>query len=65
MNPLKNTDEAAEYLGLSTSFLEKARLTGDGPKFVKIGRAVRYRISALDEFASAREAASTSQKIAA
>jgi hypothetical protein len=33
--------EAADFLGLSLSWLAKARLRCDGPRFVKIGRAVR------------------------
>jgi len=42
--------EAADYLGLSVSTLNKWRVTGDGPKFVKLGRAVAYRISDLHEW---------------
>jgi predicted DNA-binding transcriptional regulator AlpA len=34
--------EAAKLLSLSLSWLAKARLRGDGPRYVKIGRAVRY-----------------------
>jgi predicted DNA-binding transcriptional regulator AlpA len=44
LNPM----EAAEYLRSSKSTLAKRRLKGDGPAFVRIGRAVRYRQSDLD-----------------
>jgi predicted DNA-binding transcriptional regulator AlpA len=34
--------EAAEMLGVSTRTLPQWRLRGQGPRFVKLGRAVRY-----------------------
>jgi hypothetical protein len=34
--------ENAKRLSVSPSYLNKARLTGDGPPYVKIGKAVRY-----------------------
>lgn len=43
-------NEAAHYLNVSTRTLQKWRQIGGGPKFVKMGRLVRYRLSALDEF---------------
>ena len=39
---LMTTSEAAEVLRVSASFLMKARLRGDGPRFRKFGRSVRY-----------------------
>jgi predicted DNA-binding transcriptional regulator AlpA len=55
------TPAAAEYVGLSDSTLEKFRLTGDGPKFVRIGvRAVGYRIEDLDAWLAERVRRSTS-----
>lgn len=42
--------QAAEYLNSSVSTLAKRRLYGGGPRFTRIGRAVRYRKSDLDEF---------------
>ena len=43
------TPEAAAYLGLSASALEKKRITGDGPEFVRLGgRAIGYELAALD-----------------
>jgi hypothetical protein len=38
------TVQAAEYLNLSESFLDKARVRGDGPAFIRIGGAVRYAV---------------------
>jgi hypothetical protein len=34
--------EAAGFLRLSESFLAKARMRGDGPRYRKLSRAVRY-----------------------
>jgi len=49
------TPEAAEYVGLSASTLEKRRLTGDGPRFIRLGgRAVGYEISDLDAWLEAQ-----------
>jgi predicted DNA-binding transcriptional regulator AlpA len=43
------TKEAADYVGLSQSSLEKRRLTGDGPVFIRLGgRAVGYDLRDLD-----------------
>lgn len=44
------TPEAAAYLGLAISTLNKWRCYGEGPQFVKLGRAVRYRQDDLDHF---------------
>lgn len=60
-----NTAEAAARLGLAVSTVEKLRLTGDGPKYLKLGRAVRYRVDTIDAWLSAREVSSTSQRVAA
>ena len=49
-NRLLTTIEAAKYLALGKSTLERWRLTGEGPKFVKMGDAVRYRLEDLDAF---------------
>ncbi|MGF2734829.1 helix-turn-helix transcriptional regulator [Marinobacter sp. DUT-1] len=35
--------ELAEYLNKSTAWCERARWAGDGPRFIKLGRHVRYR----------------------
>jgi len=44
--------EAAVYLRTSPSTLAKRRLHGNGPCFVRLGRAVRYRRADLDEWMS-------------
>jgi predicted DNA-binding transcriptional regulator AlpA len=53
--------EAAEFLRVSVSFLAKARMRGDGPRFRKLSRAVRYLKSDLAEWLKARARTSTSE----
>jgi predicted DNA-binding transcriptional regulator AlpA len=46
--------EAAHYVGMSQSYLRQSRMDGDrenrtpGPRFLKIGRSVRYLVDDLD-----------------
>jgi excisionase family DNA binding protein len=53
--------EAASALRLSERTLERLRLQGGGPLFVKAGRAVRYRETDLEAWISARVVSNTSQ----
>ncbi len=57
-----STQDAARHLGLSKSTLEKTRLTGTGPRYLKLGRLVRYRIDDLEEWLSERLVTSTSEQ---
>jgi len=47
-------EEAADLLSVSVKTLEAWRRLGRGPEFVKLGRAVRYTMRALDAFTRAR-----------
>lgn len=59
---LLTTSEAAEFLGVSKAFLERDRWAGARVQFVKIGsRAVRYRLSDLEEYIERRIRHSTSE----
>ena len=52
---------AAEYVGLSVACMDKMRISGTGPVFVRLGsRAVGYEISALEDWVAKRRRASTS-----
>jgi Helix-turn-helix domain len=44
---LMKPSEAAQYLRLSLSWLAKARMTEEGPPYIRIGRCVRYSKPAL------------------
>ncbi|WP_417455909.1 helix-turn-helix transcriptional regulator [Kordiimonas sp.] len=53
------THEAARLLGLAPSTLNKWRLYGLGPRFVKLGRAVRYRRPDVDAYLASHTHTST------
>jgi len=52
-DPLMTPEEAAEYLRLSEGTVRNMSATGDLPK-VKIGRALRFRLSDLNRWVEAR-----------
>ncbi|WP_287361223.1 helix-turn-helix domain-containing protein [Mesorhizobium sp.] len=54
------TDGAALHVGLSVSTLEKLRLTGDGPEYIKLGRTVVYSTADLDTWMEGNRRKSTS-----
>lgn len=56
-----NTPEAARYVRLSKPTLERFRISGDGPAYVKLGGAVRYRKADLDAWLESRVTRSTSE----
>ena len=58
---LFRTPDAARYLALAESTLEKARLTGGGPRFARLGRVVVYDVRDLDAWVEVRKAESTSE----
>lgn len=59
---LLTAKDAADCLRLSLSWLAKARMRGDGPPFVKLGRSVRYGESALAKWTRSRTRFSTSER---
>jgi hypothetical protein len=60
-----DTEGASRHIGLAVSTLEKLRVSGEGPPFVKLGRAVRYRVSDLESFLAKRVVHSTSERVVA
>lgn len=62
---LLSRPEVQERFGLSRRYLEIAAVRGDGPSFIKIGRAVRYRVGDVRAWIEARRRASTSDAGAA
>ena len=47
---LLNTEKAADYLGVSKSWIDHKRLKGEGPRATRIGRKVMYRPCDLDQY---------------
>lgn len=62
MQTLLTQRDAATLLALSVRTLERLRLAGGGPKFLKAGKAVRYRESDLEIWIEARLFNSTSER---
>ncbi len=60
---LVNEAKAAAYLHIAQRTLQWWRVVGKGPRFVKIGRLVRYRIADLDAFIEAGLRSSTSEVV--
>lgn len=59
---LMTTKQAATFLGVSASFLEKDRWAGSRIPFIRIGsRSIRYRMEDLASFIQARSMRSTSE----
>ena len=57
---LLTTKEAARYLSVSASFLERDRWAGAKIPFIKLGnRAVRYQLSELDSYIESRRRCAT------
>jgi len=54
--------EAAHRLKLSVSWLAKARMRGDGPPYIQVGRAIRYTEVALLQWMKSNTRSSTSQQ---
>lgn len=48
-----NEKQAAEYIGMSVSYLQHDRCYGNknpGPPYLKLGRSIRYRLSDLNDW---------------
>jgi predicted DNA-binding transcriptional regulator AlpA len=61
MSALKPVEETAKKTGVSVSTLNKWRVAGFGPKFVKLGRRVLYRDEDIEAFITAGIRRSTSE----
>jgi predicted DNA-binding transcriptional regulator AlpA len=65
MERLWDEDETSAAIGWTVSTLQKKRVSGGGPPFVKLGRSVRYRPSDVAAYVDKRVVSSTSQQVAA
>lgn len=55
MKHLLTERQAADYLNLSVSTLQAWRAGGAGPRFVKLGKSVRYRPEELERYMAEAE----------
>ena len=58
---LLTANDAAKVLKVSLSWLAKARMRGDGPAYIKVGRSIRYTEQALILWMKSRQRLSTSE----
>ena len=59
------TKQAAEFLQIKETTLEQWRWNGKSPRFIKMGRCVRYRKADLEAFMNERVYGSTTEAQAA
>lgn len=57
------TEPAAEYVGSKKKTLEKLRVVGGGPAYIKHGRRVVYQVSDLDAWIDQHRRTSTSANV--
>lgn len=53
--------DVAKRLAVAEATLEAWRVRGGGPAFIKLGKAVRYRMCDLDDFIESRLRKNTSE----
>jgi hypothetical protein len=58
---LMTTKEAAMEMGMKPGTLEVWRVYGKGPKYLKLGRLVKYRLADLESFLESSAKQSTSE----
>jgi hypothetical protein len=61
--PKLRTRAAADYTGLAESTLEKLRVSGAGPLYIRVGRIVVYDPDDLDAWLGAHKRRSTSDRV--
>ena len=62
LSPLLTATEAGRLLKVSLSWLAKARMRGDGPPYIRVGRSIRYALPALIQWKNSRRRLSTSEQ---
>jgi predicted DNA-binding transcriptional regulator AlpA len=61
IDPLRDEDHLCERAQISPKTAQKWRQTGRGPSFVKVGRLVRYRESAIQAWLDQQTRSNTAQ----
>jgi predicted DNA-binding transcriptional regulator AlpA len=64
MTELINAKQTAQHLCITEGTLAKWRLTGEGPKFLRVGRRIAYDPRDVQTWLDARRVSSTSQEAA-
>jgi len=58
---LRDTHSAADRIGVGFNTLEKWRVKGEGPPFIRVGRLVKYSDEDVDQWLASRRTTSTSE----
>jgi len=61
LQPLLSLKQACNYLGVSRETLAHWRVSGSGPKFIKVNRIVAYDLKDIEDWLDARRVSSTSE----
>lgn len=64
IEPLLTAKPLAERIGITEGCLAKWRLTGEGPRYIKVGRRIAYDPRDVQTWLDARRVSSTSQESA-
>ena len=59
---LMTPNDAATVLKVSLSWLAKARMRGDGPPYIPVGRSIRYADIDLIQWMKSKQRSSTSEQ---
>jgi predicted DNA-binding transcriptional regulator AlpA len=63
MLPLLTQRQAAAALCLSERTLERFRVSGFGPRFLRLGKSIRYRPADVERWLARRVVGSTSEEV--
>lgn len=61
VEPLAKTKSVAQYIGVSEQRLANMRMEGTGPEFIRLGRAIRYKWSAVEAWVNEHTHTSTDE----
>lgn len=62
MQTILDQKRVASLLGISTRTLERYRVSGTGPRYVKLGKLVRYLKTDIDAWIEQNISGSTAQR---
>jgi excisionase family DNA binding protein len=63
MQPLLTQDDIAKLLRLSVRTLERLRVSSGGPRFLKAGKSVCYRLDDVEAWIASQVVGSTSEQV--
>lgn len=61
LRPLLSIEQTCNYLGVSGETMAHWRVSGSGPKFIKVNRRIAYDPKDIEDWLDARRVSSTSE----